>query len=296
MAVLRWAPLAGVLLIGCGDALVTQDYRGVPLFTIEGRVTDIRYEFQVGEQLQASVFWSLAGDTTINPADLVEQTAVAVRVTFPAAFRINLFDEPDPELVNANRLYWLGQIMVYEDEDQNGRFSPGELRGGASYSALLFAAHPLLRDESPTGQALPAGFTVVNLPLPCSVPDVTPPVQGEDCGVPLGSGCTSSGDCGRGVCLTSDGYATFPDGYCSLPEQDGCVPSNSAVGYFYIPPQTPIDQEHTSYYYAACGSDRDCRPGYECFAYANACLPKLPVFIDIFPGFRYSPLCGRPGA
>jgi hypothetical protein len=288
MAVLRHIALM-VAISACGDALVTKDYRGDPIFTIEGRVTDIRYEFEPGEQLQASIFWSLEGDTTVDPALLVEQTAVAVRVTFPSAFRINIFDTPDPVLVSSGRDYWLGEIMVYEDEDGNGRFSPGELRGGASYSALLYATRDLAREESPTGQALPAGFTIVNLPLPCeAVEPIDPAPGGGECGVTIGASCSTDADCGTGVCLDSDGYITFPGGYCSLSEQSACVPANSSIGYFYIPPES---EEVVGFYYAGCMSNRDCREGYECFIYANACLPKLPVFIDIFPDFTYLPLC-----
>jgi hypothetical protein len=279
------------LVAGCGDALVTKEYRGDPVFTIEGRITDVRYEFEAGEQLQASVFWSLESDTTVDPAQLVEQTSVAVRVTFPAAFKINIFDPPDPVLVNSTRPYWAGQIMVYEDEDGNARFSPGELRGGASYSALLYATRELAKEDSPTGQALPEGFTIVNLPLPCEPIEAPPPVGGDDCGVPIGAPCASDADCGSGVCLDSDGYITFPGGYCSLSDQGGCVPANSQVGYFYIPPETPLEVDIPGFFYQGCATNQECRDGYECFVYANACLPKLPVFIDIFPDFTYAPLC-----
>ena len=66
------------------------------------------------------------------------------------------------------------------------------------------------------------------------------------------------------------------------------MPENSTIGYFYIPPES---EEVVGFYYAGCSSNLDCRDGYECFIYANACLPKLPVFIDIFPEFTYLPLC-----
>ena len=277
------------LLAACGDPLVTKDYRGDPLFTIEGRVTDVRYEFQPGEQLQASLFWSVKqDDTTIDPTELVEQNSVAVRVTFPSAFKINIFDTPDPALLAQGRPRWLGQILVYEDEDQNSRFSPGELRGGAAYSAVIFATRELADYESPTGQLLPSGFTIVNLPLPCALPQAVEPTPGEDCGVPIGAACQAHSDCGAGVCLDSDGYITFPGGYCSLSDQSGCVPANSEVGYFYIPPE---NDEVIGFYYQSCASNLDCREGYECFIYTRACLPKLPVFIDIFPEFEYLPLC-----
>jgi hypothetical protein len=281
-----------IMLAGCGDALVTSDFRGDPVFTVEGRVTDIRYDFRSGEQLRASVFWSLASDTTVDPAQLSEQTSVAVRVTFPSAFKINLFDPPDESLLAQGRPYWAGQIMVYEDEDENARFSPGELRGGASYSALLYATRALNEGESPTGQSLDAGFTLVNLPLPCTTREGPPPIGGDDCGVPLGAACASDADCGTGVCLLSDGYITFPDGYCSLSDESGCVPANAQIDFFYIPPETPIDAEEVpGFYYLGCATNGDCREGYECFAYVNACLPKLPVFIDIYPEFDYAPLC-----
>jgi hypothetical protein len=274
------------LVFGCGDALVTKEYRGDPIFTIEGRITDVRYEFRPGERLQASIFWSLTGDTTIDPAQLVEQTAVAVRVTFPSAFKINIFDTPE---VGSERPYWLGQIMVYEDEDQSGSLSPGELRGGAAYSALLFATRELSREESPTGLPLPSGFTIVNLPLPCEVPGTVPPLPGgADCDVPVGAPCLSDGECGSGVCLDSDGYITFPGGYCSLSEGSGCVPANGQLGYFYVPPES---EDVTGFYYQSCISSEQCREGYECFSYVNACLPKAPVFIDIFPEFTLLPLC-----
>jgi hypothetical protein len=283
-----------VMIAACGDPLITRDFRGEPLFSIEGRVVDIRYNLDSTERLEAAISWSLTGDTTTDPLQIVEQSSVATSVTFPATFKINIFEAPtDPRLYALDR-YFVGELMVYEDTNGDRTISPGEIRGGASSSAVLFAAADISKESSPTGGPLPKGFTQVNLPLPCEVIEPSPFTGGETCGVELGAPCTAHADCGSGECLTTDGYVSFPGGYCALPATpDGCVPENGVFEGYYLPQDVEPPDDRYGYYFQRCDSNVDCRDQYECYTYVGACFPKLPVFIEIYPDFIYQPLCAQ---
>lgn len=289
MAVVRMAAVAALswLPAGCGDALVSAGFQGEPLFELEGVVVDYGFGPTDAEVPTAALFWSQTGDTTDRPEQLVAHS-VGVSVTFPATFHINVFTEPDPGAAP----YLIGQILVYHDDNGDGRYSPGELRGGAFDSVLFYAPAPVLAIDSPTGLELPAGFSLAQLPLPCGVRPESP--EGDNCGVALGASCTGDAQCGPGgVCMENDGYFDYPDGYCVLPETSPCTPANGVLLDVY--------NEFGAIEFVwvlGCDSGADCRAdGYECAAWNAACMPRLPMAIIMAPEFAYLPLCadGGPG-
>jgi hypothetical protein len=293
VAVLRLSTcLAITLCVGCGDALAPVGFRGEPLISVEGRIHDATFSNQRSDY-RASVFWSLVGVTTTQAADLVEQSSIAVDVTFPSTFRINVF-EPPPSL-NQTRVsgdYEIGQLMIYEDQNFDGQFTPGELQGGAIRSALLYAQAEIPAPQSPTGRTLEAGFTLVNLPLSCD-PSAGPSVPDPDpvtCGVDLGASCERDADCGGGseaICLKNDGVLDYPGGYCTISGNEECAPSAGTLIY------TPATKaELLGYWMKRCDNNGDCREdGYECVTYNGTCQPKEPVLLAIQPDFFYEPLC-----
>jgi hypothetical protein len=234
--------------------------------------------------LTASLFWSRDGRSTSDPANLVEQKSVEVLVRFPATFQINVFEAPQLAATNATTPYRVGLILVYEDVNANAAFDAGELRGGASFHALLYTDRTLSDAESPTGRRLDPGFSLVSLPLPC---ESVPPAGGDDpadCGVPLGAPCAGPETCGAlGDCV----FVDYTESYCVLPaENTTCTPQGGVLlGY--------LDQNEVArdIWIKGCTTDDDCREEHECEAWIGACLPKAPVYLDIVPEFEPVPLC-----
>lgn len=74
----------------------------------------------------------------------------------------------------------------------------------------------------------------------------------------IGQGCMDGGDCGDGgQCISPSN--TFPGGYCTMP----CNPEECPLGSIChaVDPRSP---EATSFCYAECATDGDCRAGYAC--------------------------------
>lgn len=74
----------------------------------------------------------------------------------------------------------------------------------------------------------------------------------------IGQGCMDGGDCGDGgQCISPSN--TFPGGYCTMP----CNPEECPLGSVChaVDPRSP---EATSFCYAECATDGDCRAGYAC--------------------------------
>lgn len=282
----RWCPVL-LFAVGCGDALVTADYRGEPIISLEGRILDFS-NAEVGETLRASIFWPRSDTTRASPTSLVEQTSIETRVTFPATFEINVFELPPLERLPP-RPFHIGIVLVYSDTNGDGRFSEGELRGGSADLALMHTLEPIPREASPTGLPIARGFSVVHLPLACGFE--RPKSDFSDaCGVPLGASCTEDSQCGNeGMCIISDSFAEFPNGYCALDRRVGCFPADGVpIPYWPQEAEEPIEVFGQS-----CVTDEDCRldEGYLCYQEFGACLPAQPLLIDIFPEFTPAPFC-----
>ncbi len=276
--------LAVVMLPAC-DPLVEDGFHGDALFSIEGRIVDFSFGTEELNQPLASLMWSSSGDTTTDPALLQARSEVSVQVSFPSTFRINVFDAP--ELARSgNRPYAIGELVVWQDENEDGKYSIGEYRGAAFDRVILFADNELSALESPTGRVLPRGFSLASLPLPCY--PVEPLPQANDCGVPLGAACTVEGrECGiAGTCLLDDGYTTYPGGYCVLQDNSECTPEGGVPW--------GGDEFGGFVWMKACVSHEDCRAAYSCEYWLGACLPKLPLAIIIDAEYQFEPLCQDP--
>jgi hypothetical protein len=278
---------AGVGLVACSDSLVGSGYHGEPLFQIEGRIVDDDGTSPDLSRPTASLFWSLTGETTTDPREMVAQDSVAVGVEFPATFTFKVFERPDvPSRRDA--AYLVGLIVLHEDRDGDGAYSEDELQGGAFENVVLYADEPVEAGRSPTRLPLPRGFSVADLPLPCD--GVPPDLSGEDCGVPLGAPCGSDLDCGAGGrCLTTDGEVPYPDGYCVLPDDAGCVPEGGVL----LDLVNPFGEVTELVWAQGCLVPTDCRDrGYTCALDVAACVPALPVAIFVTRDFVFCPLCG----
>ena len=158
---------------GCGDPMVGTDYRGEPMFAVDGRIASVKAlpdELQ-DEQFLISVFWARDATTGGAPPELRQQPSVSARVGFPATFELVVFEPPqDTHFTSDELVYALGIVLVYADLDGDGilEISNGDrIVGGNLDSALLYASSDLTAADSPTGDALSTGFSLVELPVPC---------------------------------------------------------------------------------------------------------------------------------
>ena len=277
-------------LAACSDSLVGSGYHGEPLFQIDGRIVDADGAGPDLSQPTASLYWSLTGETTTDPRDMVAQGSVAVGIEFPATFTFNVFERPDvPQ--RRDSPYLVGLIVLHEDHDGDGEYTEDELQGGAFENVVLYADEPVDAARSPTRLPLPRGFSVADLPLPCD--GVAPDLSGQECGVPLGAPCRADVDCGAGGrCLTTDGEAAYPDGYCVLPDDAECVPEGGVL----LDLINPFGEVTELVWVQGCLVATDCRDSsYTCALDVGACVPVLPVAIFVTRDFAFEPLCGDLG-
>lgn len=169
--------------VACGDASVPADYRGEPVaqFPALARfATDMMSRFRPSEggRVRVAVFWSpLDGDFRALDR-LEEDLTTGAETVVGHAFVLSLFDRP-PDLR-------IGRVLVYRDDDGDGRLGPGEqLIGAAQGRGLVYAPAAVGAEDSPTGAPLPAGYRDVILPLPAACGLRPPAVAGPPCDVPL---------------------------------------------------------------------------------------------------------------
>lgn len=161
-----WWLLLG--LAACGDALVDADYRGQPIFKLEGQITARRAlpEEQLDASFVVSVFWApTSGGRVLG---LVEQDSLTTSVRFPATFELRVFEPPSDEHFGSARAAWVvGLVLVYIDADGDRRFTAGvdDVVGGSGSRGLVYARSPVAAPASPTQSRLEVGFGVVDLPL-----------------------------------------------------------------------------------------------------------------------------------
>lgn len=285
-----------VTLAACGDALVERGYRGEPLHTFQGQVTTVVGDGTFERPLRAAVFWSPSGQTVLDDR-LVEQSAIAVSVRFPATFEINVFEPPasvpwdDPAAP-----FRVGVVLLYEDVNGDGHYQPSERRGGARNQALLFVPSPLDAAASPTGVALSAGFHDERLPMPCGVQQEDEVAEGDTCGVTLGAPCTLDADCleagsaagAAARCLLRDSHTTWPGGYCVL---DAAASACRPIGGRRQ--STDVNGGPVGdYWHLGCSDGDDCRlsEGYQCKD-NRVCVPGEPASLEIRPDFAVVGLC-----
>lgn len=289
------ALVVGALLASCGDGLTVGGYRGEPLYAFEGLVSSLNEPTRFEHPLRASAFWSPNGQTDVDRALLVEQSAISVEVEFPGTFRINVFEPPTAvEWTQADALYRVALVLIYEDVNEDARFQPDELRGGAFNQALLYAPALIPAAQSPVGQSLAPGYHAVLLPMPCGLRTIS---SGTDaCGERLGEGCAADDDCDDGGrCLLTDYIDDWPGGYCMIRfEPDGCQPQEGVL--VADPDFDPFEDanlevEPDLYWFLGCKSSADCRAdeGYKCVD--GFCQPGLPAALVIDSNLEIEPLC-----
>ncbi|MFT7621893.1 MAG: hypothetical protein ACI9WU_001058 [Myxococcota bacterium] len=280
-------------LAGC-EPLADETFRGEPLFAFSGQVAQFDDLPAGSAPYRVSIFWTpdgQVGEERLDTSGLHEQASVAVSLTFPLTFDIDVFEPPHTAdlYAPAGQAYGIGLILAYQDRDLNGRFSEGELVGGSEQHVLIWAQAPLAAQKSPTGAALPAGVALTRLPLTCT-DEAAFQLEPRDCGVPLGSACGSDADCGIGQCLTTLEGEPLPGGSCALKDTldadpGGCLPHGGATVY-----------DSGDYWFLGyCQSDDQCRQGqgYSCDRLASICLPFNPtdVRIVLASDFYLEPLC-----
>lgn len=206
-----------VFVSACGDPLAGTDYRGEPLFKLEGQISTVETlpdELRDAE-FAVSMFWS--PNDPVETTTLIEQPSVTTTVRFPSTFTLRVFEPPaDEHFASTDAATAFGLVLVYVDADNDRRYSAAagdQLLGGSMNRGLLYARDDVDAASSPSGNALTAGFNVVELPLiesSCSGFTQPPPHSGGSGGPRFGCGdghpCPPGTSCDieDNICAASD--------------------------------------------------------------------------------------------
>ena len=127
---MRWSSLqVGLVAVGvsaCGH-LNDADYQGDPRYRVEGSILGLADTIAGGDSY-VTVVWGLQGYGPGRP----DGRADVDPIVFPAPFTLTLYDAPTvddlPDLFDpddpASGWYTLGHIMVFEDIDRDGQYTP----------------------------------------------------------------------------------------------------------------------------------------------------------------------------
>jgi hypothetical protein len=291
-----------LLAVGCGDPQFDQQYRGDSLWSFQGTLTLGGPNMNVSGPLQVALFWSPQGPDVTDFDEWVEQRGTTTAVQLSIPFVLNAYDAPGPEHMlllpdGTPAGYATGRMLVYVDQDSDGRHTPGEPFVGLNGRyGFYYAPTPVAAGKNPTYGTLASGFHQVLLPQPCGFMP-PPPTASDSCGVKLGSSCRYDMDCMPGLCLNSTNLA-WPAGYCTIPDPplDGCYPGRGVyVGIPHFGLFTPLLKY--GFYLKACSSDADCqemmRPSkdaYFCDAGLQGCVPNDHGNISVGP-IQIEPFC-----
>lgn len=283
---------AGLLLAACGEPMVDAGYRGAPLATFEGGFAggDDR-ELAHRSDLRLALFWSPTGVASDDPEALVEAASSSRPLELPGDVVLRLWDAPKAtERAGPDAAWALGRVLAYLDYDGDARRDADEpIVGGVGDLAIVWAASPLEPGVAPTRAALPAGFSLVALPLSC---DGLPLAAHEgNCGVPLGAPCGGDDACGRdGVCLTDERFE-WPDGACAIAEP---TPSCRPLAAGFLP--DPDGDPGAGYWVRGCADTCDQHGGkYACDVASGGCLPALKLKLTLGDALAWTPLCAAGG-
>jgi hypothetical protein len=298
MAHLKGLLLALAALAGCGDPLVDEQYRGVPIWSLRGDVVEHEGGLPPDvANLRVALFWSPGGPQDNDLTHHVEQVATSLPVQLPSPFLMNIFAPPGPEhLVRAPAgAHGIARIAAYADRNRNGRRDADEPFAGLEVPrAVLYAPAPLAAGQAPTSGALAAGFHLLLLPQTCgrALPMTTP----GDCGVPLGRQCQGDRECMGGVCIQRNGIP-WNGGACAVPEppMNGCRPAEGR----YYPSQTGMGGP-VGFYLKRCQADAECarmadpiKGTYRCDPGLLACVPGGQSHVSIGLNAPVIPFCGH---
>ncbi len=145
----RCLTLVSAFACACGDPAPPSAFKGEPLLTIDCVVA----AEDSGAPLRIALLWqSPEGGYAANVDGSAE-------VSFPANAEVQVFTPPDAALLqhrdDATGGIAIGEIVVFEDLDDDQHWSAAEPIVGISYHLVIFAPEPVL--GSATG-ALTAGF------------------------------------------------------------------------------------------------------------------------------------------
>jgi hypothetical protein len=212
-----WVALCLTMLAGCGDPMVSADYRGEPIFLLNGVIESVgpgSVQLAPGETALVSMFWSVS--LSRRAPRLLPQDSVTAAVQFPSTFEVRFFDPPEPKhLVADDGRYGVGLLLAFVDADGDLAFDPGErLIGGSLDVAIIWASETIPPNESPFARELPSGFSLIDRPFATCMrrpprDDREPLVQGGQ----------------RGPSCASD--ATCPEGLICQPTFRVCVPKET---------------------------------------------------------------------
>jgi len=157
----------------CSEPLVTGDYRGEPLLTVEGRIiTDAeatRSAFVSSGELKVAVFWTRKiGASGLARLDGgVDEQQVVTRSAFPARYAMTLYRPPEDAVLwtvpqGTGRL-GVALLLLYWDENLNGRWDRTDepLAGGSSAYVLAWAEGEVR--SSLVGGRLSAGYHLMEI-------------------------------------------------------------------------------------------------------------------------------------
>jgi hypothetical protein len=206
-----------MMLAGCGDPMVSADYRGEPIFLLTGEVESVgpgSVQLAPDETALVSMFWNT--NLSRRSQRLLPQDSVSAAVQFPSTFEVRFFDPPETKhLVADDGRYGVGLLLAFVDADGDRTFDAGErLIGGSLDVAIIWASETIPATESPFARELPSGFSLIDRPFASCMR--RPPRDGREPRIEDGQ---------RGPSCASD--ATCPDGLVCQPTFRVCVPKET---------------------------------------------------------------------
>lgn len=292
-----------VAIAGCGEPLVDERYRGEPIFTARGQIdAQATATSFVDGVLRASIFWQTSLE---KDGRLVEQLSLSTRVEFPSTIEVQVFYPPSRAYFvesTTTAPYAVGFLLLYVDVDEDRRFQEGRDRfvGGDLRNSFLYSPQRVTADRSPTGTALSAGFSLVNLTTLCNwrrartgqdpLPDYARCEVGRVCSAGYAcravtkvcapaaySGCgPAGGSCEGGLICEAATPGCFPDApsYADICILSSCPEGMSCEDLLRCLPDT----DDTG---VACGPTIGCAAGLVCDHATRICAPLLPFSIEL---------------
>lgn len=153
---MRPSGFVSLLLVACGDGVVSARYPGEPLFELSGLVYYDEGADLPESPLMATILWDRSDEVS-----LAHQTTLEVETTFPARYRMALYAPPDEDTLSQADPYApvmaVGAVVLYADDASDGDYDEGddELIGGSDDVVLVYIA----QEASPPalGRAATAG-------------------------------------------------------------------------------------------------------------------------------------------
>lgn len=285
--------------VGCGDALVDERYRGEPIFKAKGTIdAQAAASSFVDGTVRASIFWQTEGGA------LMEQQSLSTQVEFPSSIEVLVFYPPPHQALvkAASSSYAVGMVLLYVDLDGDRRFDDGQDRfvGGDTRNGFLYSPAQASAEASPTGTALAAGFSLVNLTTLCNWRRAQ---TGQD-PLPDYPRCRTGRVCDQGyvcraatrVCTPSPSVSCTPiggscDGGLVCEEAGpGCFPAAPSYADVCVKSACPGDQScedllrcmpDTQEAGVACGPTIGCPARMVCDHATRTCTPLVPFSVEL---------------